>query len=221
MIVLFDLAMQSGSRPSPFCWRAKLALKHKNLAFEARATAFSQIRSLGDGSFKTLPIVDDDGRWTGGSRSIAEYLESHYEDAATLFPHDPQRLFANFVESWVDTTLHPQIFPLVACAIWECLPAPEKAYFRQTREIRLGTTLEDARDRSLLKISDLRASFGPMRRILKTQPFLAGENAAYADYIVFGALKWQRLVCRTPLLDASDAIQAWYARVDNFAPTED
>jgi glutathione S-transferase len=85
----------------------------------------------------------------------------------------------------------------------------------------LRTTLEDARDRSVLKISDLRASFGPMRRNLETRPFLAGENAAYADYIVFGALKWQRLVCRTPLFDASDAIEAWYARVDSLALTKD
>jgi len=33
----------------------------KHLPFEARATLYSEMPTLGDGSFKTLPVIDDDG----------------------------------------------------------------------------------------------------------------------------------------------------------------
>ena len=31
MITLYDLTFDRDRRPSPFCWRAKLALRHKGL----------------------------------------------------------------------------------------------------------------------------------------------------------------------------------------------
>jgi glutathione S-transferase len=215
MVVLFDLATRSDSRPSPFCWRAKLALGHKQLPFEARATLYSEIPRLGDGSFKTLPVIDDDGAWSGGSFNIAIDLESRYPDRPTLFPNDPRRSFAEFVESWVDLTLHPQIFPLVALKIWEQLPSSEQDYFRRTRERRLTTTLEAAHERSISNLPAIRASLDPMRRILERRAFLAGESPAYADYIVFGALKWYRLSLGSPLIDAGDPIAPWCDRIES------
>lgn len=216
VIVLFDIATQSDSRPSPFCWRTKLALRHKGLAFECRGTVYSQIRSLGDGSFKTLPVIEDDGNWLGGSTKIAGYLESKVT-SDTLFPDDPHRLFVRFIEAWVDTTLQAQIFPLIALRAWQCFPASQQEYFRKTRERRLGMTLEAARDLSLPKIPAIRASFEPARRILETRQFLAGLKPGYADYILFGALKWQRLVSEDRLLDDNDVIEDWYKRIDAIA----
>jgi glutathione S-transferase len=213
MVVLFDLATRSDSRPSPFCWRAKLALAHKRLPFEARATLYSAIPTLGDGSFKTLPVIDDGGVWSGGSFNIAIDLESRYPDRPTLFPDDPRRSFAEFVESWVDLTLHPQIFPLVALKIWEQLPSSEQDYFRRTRERRLKMTLEDAYETGIGKIPAIQASLDPMRRILARRPFLAGESPAYADYIVYGAIKWYQLSSGNSLIDAGDAIAAWLERI--------
>jgi glutathione S-transferase len=213
MVVLFDLATRSDSRPSPFCWRAKLALRHKQLPFEARATLYSEISSLGDGSFKTLPVIEDDGVWSGGSFNIAIDLESRYPDRPTLFPNDPRRLLAEFVESWVDLTLHPQIFPSVALKIWEQLPSSEQEYFRCTRERRLSMTLEEAHERSISNRPAIRASLDPMRRILERRAFLAGERPAYADYIVYGALNWYRLSLEDPLIEASDPIAVWFDRV--------
>ena len=37
MITLYDLAFDKDLRPSPYCWRAKLALKHKGLDLARRA----------------------------------------------------------------------------------------------------------------------------------------------------------------------------------------
>ncbi len=215
MVVLFDLATRSDSRPSPFCWRAKLALAHKHLPFEARATLYSEIPTLGDGSFKTLPVIDDDGVWSGGSFNIAIDLESRYPDRPTLFPNEPRRSFAEFVESWVDLTLHPQIFPLVALKIWEQLPSSEQDYFRRTRERRLSMTLEDAHQLSVPKLPSIRASMDPMRRILAQRPFLASERPAYADYIVYGALKWYRLSLGGALINVGDPIAPWFDRIES------
>jgi hypothetical protein len=171
MVVLFDLATRSDSRPSPFCWRAKLALAHKHLPFEARATLYSEIPTLGNGSFKTLPVIDDDGVWSGGSFNIAVDLESRYPDRPTLFPNDPRRSFAEFVESWVDLTLHPQIFPLVALKIWEQLPSSEQDYFRRTRELRLSMTLEEAHKLGIVEASGDTSELDPMRRILDAERY--------------------------------------------------
>jgi glutathione S-transferase len=215
MIVLFDLATRSDSRPSPFCWRAKLALAHKQLPFEARATLYSEIPTLGDGSFRTLPVIDDDGVWSGGSFKIAIELESCYPDKPTLFPNDPRRSFAEFVESWVDLTLHPQIFPLVALKIWEQLPSSEQDYFRRTRERRLTMTLEEARRLNVAKLPSIRASLDPMRRILAQRPFLAAERPAYADYIVYGALKWYWVSLGSALIDVGDPIAPWFDRIES------
>jgi glutathione S-transferase len=211
---LFDLATRSDSRPSPFCWRAKLACTHKQLPFEARATLYSEIPTLGDGSFKTLPVIDDGGVWSGGSFNIAVELESRYPDRPTLFPNDPRRRFAEFVESWVDLTLHPRIFPVVALKIWEQLPSSEQDYFRRTRERRLSMTLEEAHQLSATKLPAIRVSLDPMRRILAQRPFLASESPAYADYIVYGALKWYWLSTGSALIDANDPIAAWFDRID-------
>jgi glutathione S-transferase len=217
MVVLFDLATRFDSRPSPFCWRAKLALAHKRLPFEARATLYSEIRTLGNGSFKTLPVIEDSGVWCGGSFDIAIYLDSCRPDRPTLFPNDPRRAFAEFVESWVDSTLHPQIFPLVALKIWEQLPCSEQDYFRRTRERRLSVTLEEAYQLSATKAPAVRASLEPVRRALAHRPFLSGESPAYVDYIVYGALKWYQVSSGSPLADADDPIAPWFDRIDEVA----
>jgi glutathione S-transferase len=39
MITLYDLSFDKDLRPSPYCWRAKLALKHKGLAWRDEPAA--------------------------------------------------------------------------------------------------------------------------------------------------------------------------------------
>jgi glutathione S-transferase len=172
---------------------------------------------LGDGSFKTLPVLQHDRKWIGGSMNIANYLESQYADRDSLFPNDPERLYAGFIESWVDSVVQPQIFPMVAYDIWTGLFKVDQQYFRDTRELRLGTTLEDARQSHATQIPMLRKSLEPVRRILKQRPYLCGQAPAFADYIVFGALKWPRLTSSAVLIEPGDPIEDWYLRLDAIA----
>lgn len=149
--------------------------------------------------------------------NIADYLESQYADRDPLFPKDPARLYARFIETWVDSVVQPQIFPMVAYDIWTGLFKVDQQYFRETRELRLGTTLEDARQSRLSQIPMLRKSLEPVRRILKQRPYLCGQGPAFADYIVFGALKWPHLVSSAVLIEPGDPIEDWYLRLDGMA----
>jgi glutathione S-transferase len=52
-----------------------------------------------------------------------------------------------------------------------------------------------------------------MRLTLKTQPFLAGDAPAYADYIVMGGLQWARCISEIKLLKPDDAVAQWRDRM--------
>lgn len=48
--------------------------------------------------------------------------------------------------------------------------------------------------------------------MLKFQPFLGGDRPLFADYIVFGALQWARIVSPHRLLAAGDVVTDWFER---------
>ncbi|MBX9455621.1 MAG: glutathione S-transferase C-terminal domain-containing protein [Rhizobium sp.] len=52
----------------------------------------------------------------------------------------------------------------------------------------------------------------PIRHMLKFQPFLGGQGPLFADYILFGALQWARVVSPKPLLVAGDPVHDWFER---------
>jgi hypothetical protein len=73
-VVLYDLVGRDDRRFSPHCWRTRMALAHKGLAYEARATRFTDIPRIGNGQVKTVPAIADGERLisdSGPSRSIS------------------------------------------------------------------------------------------------------------------------------------------------------
>ena len=52
-----------------------------------------------------------------------------------------------------------------------------------------------------------------LRLTLKTQAYLGGAAPNYADYIVFGAFQWARVVSPFKLLAADDPVYAWRERL--------
>ena len=56
MITLYDLVFDKDLRPSPFCWRAKLALKHKGLELARRA-----VRLHREAEDRLRPVADLSG----------------------------------------------------------------------------------------------------------------------------------------------------------------
>ncbi len=171
---------------------------------------------MGRGEFTSVPIIEDGGHWIGGSMNIARYLEVSYSGARSLFPNDPKHLYAEFVERWVEHALHGVIFPMVAWRVWRDLPVSEQDYFRRTREVRLKSTLEAAFERGRALVPVLRDHLEPFRRLLATRDYLSGEFPAFADYLVFGAMKWHQLMSGTSMLDEQDPVLDWYNRLDEL-----
>jgi glutathione S-transferase len=101
------------------------------------------------------------------------------------------------------------MFPLIVADIPPHLKPVDAAYFRKTREARFGKPLEEVvagRDKS---VEGFRRALEPMRQTLKTQPCLGGDAPNYADYIVFGAFQWARVVSPFKLLAEDDPVYAW------------
>ena len=212
MIRLYDLASADGRRFSPYCWRTRLALAHKGLGYRAIGTRFADIASIGDGTQKTVPVIEDGGRFIADSWTIANYLEDKYANAPSLFCGPTGHALTLFVQNWVVEVLHRAIIELIPHDIYVQLDEGDRAYFRTTREKRFGRTLEEVQSGRESRVLDFRKSLQPLRQFLATQKWLGGDAPLYADYVVFGALQWPSVVSRFPLLADDDPLVVWLTR---------
>lgn len=212
-ITLHDLAGADGRRFSPHCWKTRMALAHKGLAFEAVPTKFTEIRSRCGGAFRTVPILEDGERQIVDSWAIAEYLEQAYPDRPSLFGGPAGHAHARFVQNWAQTQLHPQIARLIIHDIHEHLAPEDHGYFRDSREKMFGASLEQVQAGRDDRLAGFRAALEPARQTLKAQPFLGGAAPLYADYVLFGPLQWARVTGRIDLLAADDPVRDWFLRL--------
>jgi len=108
--------------------------------------------------------------------------------------------------------LHPGLIRLILLDIFRHLDERDKPYFRESREERFGTTLEAACADHEGKLASFRQSLAPLRATLQGQPYLGGAAPNYADYLVFGAFQWPRMVSRFALIAEDDPIAGWFER---------
>ena len=213
-ITLYDLAGANPNRRfSPFCWRARMALAHKGLAVESVPWGFTEKDRLPQPNAGRVPVIVDDGTVIHDSTAIADYLEGHYADRASLFGGETGRALARFVQNWTETVLQPGIIPFVVLDIHRHSRPQDQDYFRRSREERFGKTLEEVvRDREA-RLPAFRTSLDPLRRTVKRQDFISGKAPAYPDYIAFGAFQWARAISDFELLAADDPVRAWRGRM--------
>lgn len=213
-IVMYDLAGADPDRRfSPYCWRIKLALAHKGLPVETIPWRFTDKAAIAFSGQEKVPVIVDGGCTVHDSWRIAEYLEDAYPDRPSLFGGAAGRGLARFVNGWTDSVVHPGLFRQVAADIADHVAEQDIAYFRESRERWVGTTLAafcaDREDR----LPEFRRSLAPLRQTLAAQPFLAGETPSYADYAVFGSFQWARCISPIRLLEPDDPVHAWRARL--------
>ncbi len=214
MITLYDLVLQDDRRPSPYCWRAKFALKHKGLSYTEVPMGFMQKDKIAFADSQTVPVIKDGAKGVKDSWAIAAYLDEAYADKP-LFKSEMALSYARFTAAWVDTAVHPALFPNLVGDLYDRVRPVDQPYFKESRGKRLGTTdfagfQARAREKG---VAAFRATLEPARRVLREQPFLAGAHPAFPDYALAGAFMWARTVSPLALLEADDPIQPWRERM--------
>jgi glutathione S-transferase len=211
---MYDLAAADPLlRFSPYCWRTKMALAHKSLAVETVPWRFTEKQAIAFSGQGRVPVLVDGEKVIHDSWEIACYLEDAYPDRPALFGSVDARGGALFIKRWAEGQLHPALVRLIIADIVKILHADDLGYFRESREAALGATLEDYSAAKAENLKHLHAVLTPLRLTVKDVAFLGGDEPAYADYIVFGALQWARCASPQNLLDDDDPVAAWFGRL--------
>jgi glutathione S-transferase len=212
-IVLYELVGRDATRPfSPHCWKAAMALAHKGLDISSVPTRFLEVPAVEGGVSKTVPVIRDGDKVVADSFAIALYLDEAYPERATLFSGEGGKATARFVERWSQQTIHPFVTTAALLDLHAMQDEANAAYFRGSREQRLGKRLEEVTATRDAGLASFRASLEPLRSMLGYQPFIGGASPLFADYIVFGALQWARIASPYPLLANGDAVAQWFER---------
>ncbi len=233
-LVFHERVGLDGRRISPFSWRIRYALAHKVLDPDVVPTRFADVARIRALSGQDLvPIIQHDGRVVHDSWSIACYLEDRFPDRPSLFGGAIGRGTARMVNMWSDTVLGRAMRPQIYADFIRCIDPGDRDYFRRSRETQLGTSLEQFSANRDVSMPALIEACSPLERTLSEQPFVAGQAAAYVDYVIFSVFQWARIGSpRDVLADTTnvDATRAWRARMvalhgglgDRFAgyPTE-
>ena len=207
--ILYELEMRDDRRPSPFCWRTRMALAHKGLDYVTVPVKFTETDKIAFANTKQVPVLVDFGEVVTDSWAIAKYLDDNYYQERPLLMGGGTR----FVNQWVDTQLHPVLLRLVLKDSYDHVHPDDREYFRTTREQRMGKSIDAVFAERGQHEQELKRVLGFLREMLRGQPFVCGKSPAYADYIVFGAFQWARSVSPFVLFDAADPIAQWRDRV--------
>jgi len=207
---LFELCGTETERVfSPYCWRTRMALAHKDLQAETIPWRFTEKDAIAPHQSDKVPVFIDGEISVADSWAIANYLEDTYPDRPSLFGGEGGRAMGRILNWWGDTVVLMGVFPMIASDIHGHLRPVDQAYFRKTREARLGKTLEEAAASRDTAVEGFRNALTPMRLTLKTQPYLGGASPNYADYIMFGTFQWARATSPFRLLKEDDPVYAW------------
>jgi glutathione S-transferase len=212
MLTLYDLAgADDAQRFSPYCFRVKLALHLKKLDYQSELVRFTEKEKLEFSSQTLVPVLRDGDVVICDSWKILQHLDAQYPETPQLLTK--QSAYDTFIRHWCDKSLHLALFMLAAPFVHAAQTPKDQAYFRETREKRIGQTLEAvAADREMY-MANLNRHVECLRATLADQAYLAGEYPGLADLLVLSAFMWPAAVMPMPLFAADDVIATWMARV--------
>ncbi|NEQ36199.1 MAG: glutathione S-transferase family protein [Okeania sp. SIO3I5] len=211
-IKLYDLVAAEENRAfSPFCWRIRMALAHKNLEVEIIPWRLTEKEVLAFSNQDRVPVIVDGNKGdkvVSDSWKIANYLEETYPDKPSLFGSAEAKAQTMFIDSW-NGSLLGVLVPIILYDVFENIDPKDKAYFRESRESFFGKPLEEFQDVTEEQINNFRTFLESLRNTISQQPFLAGETPNYADYLVFSTFQFARTMSPKQLLETSDPVYAW------------
>ena len=207
MIQLYDLATKYPDiRFSPFCWRIKYALAHKELSWEEiPIRALTEKNLLPTPNEGKVPVLVDDDQVVFDSWDIALYLEEKYPNQL-LFDSSESRAQSLFVKNWTEAVLHILVSRMGILDFYETQTKDDQKVFRETRESRFGVVLEDwGSDPQGARVDFLKA-LEPLRQTLRSQKFMGGRTPNFSDYVLVGIFQWMRCGSRLKVFEESDLI---------------
>lgn len=214
MIEMHDLAAANPAiRFSPYCWRARMALAHKGLQVRTIPWRFSDKEKIAFSGQGLVPVIRDGEKVVNDSWAIAEYLDAAYPDRPMLMDGQQGKALANFARHYAQTVLSPVAMKAVLLDIHNCLDEGDKPYFRESREKRLGATLEAITATPEASLAAMKTAAATLRFVVQGQKFINGDEPAFADYCVFGVFMWARNVSKVKLLTEDDPVYAWRERM--------
>jgi glutathione S-transferase len=212
-LIVYERVGHEGCRLSPFSWRIRYALAHKELKVEYRPTRFSDVETVKKLSGqKFVPILVDGQTVVHDSWNIVTYLEERFPDRPSLFEGSSSRAVTRLLNHWVDTTLHPPLRMLVFPDFIQCLCPEDRDYFVRSRETEFGMTVEQVRREGARWRKEFEAACLPLERLLGEQEFIGGHFPRYADYIVL-SIFLQALCSAKDVLRPDSPIALWRSRM--------
>lgn len=213
-IKLYDLLGDDDRRYSQYCWRAKLALKHKGLDFELIPLILTDKEAIAFAGASSVPVMVDGDVVKTDSWDIATYLDEAYPDAPSLLGGAVGAGVTRVINSWSDRAVNVALGPLIARDILDATHPDDRAYLRESLEKLYKKTLEEVQEGREDRVKGLYRTLDPIRTAFrKGQDFISGESPAYADYVVFSQFQWARVVSPFKLLDNDDPVFAWRERM--------
>ena len=221
-IKLYELLGDEERRYSQFSWRAKMALKHKGLAFEQIPLLLTDKESIAFADANSVPVMVDGDTIKTDSWDIAVYLDDSYPDAPSLLGGTIGEGVTRVINSWCDRAVNVALGPLIARDVLDAAHTDDRDYFRESMEKMYKRTLEEVQEGREDRVINLYRTLDPIRTSFrKGQDFICGASPAYADYVVFSQFQWARVTSPFQLLGAEDPVYAWRERMldqfDGFA----
>jgi glutathione S-transferase len=117
------------------------------------------------------------------------------------------------MDAWFAPNVARRMLHVYVLDVHDAAKPEDRAYFRQSREARLQSSLEAVVENRIATLAELREALAPLRTHLRRFPFLGGAAPNYTDYIALGALLWVGSVSTLPLLARDDEVMcAWLER---------
>ncbi|MFG6138150.1 glutathione S-transferase N-terminal domain-containing protein [Halomonas sp. B23F22_10] len=209
---LYDLCgIDERLRFSPYCWRARYALAHKGLDVQTRPWRFSEKEALAFSGQGQVPVLVDGDEVVHDSYEIMRYLDRAYPESP-LLGEGPAEARARFFKHYAERSLAPAILRTVVMDLFNAIHPDDRAYFRETREARLGCSFEEFHSPAK-GLSQLDTALAPLRGRLEEADFLDGDAPGGADYLVFGFFMWAHCVSSADLVSNADPVYAWRERM--------
>jgi glutathione S-transferase len=213
-IKLYDLLGDEDRRYSQYCWRAKLALKHKGLDFELIPLILTNKDAIAFAGANSVPVMVDGDVVKTDSWDIATYLDEHYANGPSLLGGSVGAGVTRVVNSWSDRAVNVALGPLIARDILDATHPDDRSYLRGNLEKLYKKTLEEVQEGREDRVNGLYRTLDPIRTTFrKGQKFIGGERPSYADYVVFSQFQWARVVSPFKLLDKDDPVFVWRERI--------